>query len=434
MTILQHTIKEKGNTLMLQFQVKQLEVLPMKVAMKTLEILEKNNKVVGYFVEFDEKTQEFINKNKELYTTESEKESKNFKKLSDLYFDYMDGPLYVYGERVLEMVSKVYEIEPLVFNIDIKVPKITYTLMNNENHYFEKVLNVKNTQDLIEIFGKAITLQTLVLFKDHLNYDYQIKNKVKKNPYGISNNIKAECFNNEKGIHEFLESFKGKNYILEQAFNDQMKKINTPEEILELMIIKENLKSCLNNPEDKYEAKPNSAMPTDVWYLKNNVIHREGDLPARECKDGGVWYKNGKIHREDDLPASVSVANKSWYKEGLCHRDNDLPAQIIRGGDGLCWYKNGEQHREGAPAYIKKAHSFYFSEEEWWHEGKKHRIDGPAVIIAKDQIGQEKKEWWLDGVQIAEKDFAHEVSKRKLHEKLQEDLVPLENKGRKVKI
>jgi len=46
---------------------------------------------------------------------------------------------------------------------------------------------------------------------------------------------------------------------------------------------------------DKYEIKVNGR---DTWYLKNNIIHRDGDLPA-----------------------SISSGNKSWYQNNLCHRD-----------------------------------------------------------------------------------------------------------------
>lgn len=177
---------------------------------------------------------------------------------------------------------------------------------------------------------------------------------------------------------------------------------------------------------DKYEIKKNG---DDTWYLKNNIIHRDGDLPARESKNGNTWYKEGLIHRDNDLPAIMSLDGNSWYKEGLCHRDNDLPAQIVRDGEKQSWYKEGKRHRIGAPAFIQQKHSYFMYLEEWWENDEKHRIDGPAVTY-----GDGRKEWWLNGVQIPEEDFAHELSKRNLHEKLQEELLPLENKGKKVKI
>lgn len=177
---------------------------------------------------------------------------------------------------------------------------------------------------------------------------------------------------------------------------------------------------------DKYEIKVNGR---DTWYLKNNVIHRDDDLPAREYPDGGVWYKNGEIHRDGDLPASISSGNKSWYKNNLCHRDNDLPAQIIREGEILIWFKHGKKHRIGAPALIQKRHSYHMAYEEWWFEGNKHREDGPAVTFEDG-----RKEWWLDGREIPEQDFQQELTKRKLYSSLQEELPLLEKKEKKMKI
>ena len=43
---LHHTITEKKDTIVLNFQQKELEKLPLKVAMRTLEILKKNNSCI----------------------------------------------------------------------------------------------------------------------------------------------------------------------------------------------------------------------------------------------------------------------------------------------------------------------------------------------------------------------------------------------------
>lgn len=243
-----HTIKENKDTIILNFNVEELEKLPLKVALKTLEIIEKNNKMTGYFLEFDKKTQEFIDKNKKEYKEAVQKENENFKRLSKVYFDEMSGPLYVYANRVLEYVSKVYEVETLVQSNPLPtVPKIVYTLKHEENSQFEKVLFVKNTDDLIKQFGKAITLHSMILFKDHLNFDYQMKNKVAKQPYCISSEIKVACFNEEKNSHEYLDNFKGEYYFMEQMFDRQAKKISNPEEIVELLLLREELRKNIEN-------------------------------------------------------------------------------------------------------------------------------------------------------------------------------------------
>ena len=431
---LHHTITEKKDTIFLNFQQKELEKLPLKVAMRTLEILKKNNSMVGYFVEFNEEAQNFISKNKEKWENDSSLESENFKKLSKVYFDEMSGPLYVYGNRVLEVVSKVYEVEPLVLNVKFKNFSITHTLKNEEDSSFDKVLMVKNTQDMIERFGKAITLHTLSLYKDHLNFEYQRVNKVNKIPYGLSVDIKRKCFNTTKNTHEFLEKLSGKNYILDDMFDSHMKKMSSPESILELLIIREYVKDCLKNPQDKYEVKPNASSQDDIWYMKNNIIHREGDLPARESNGGFSWYKNGLVHRDDDLPSFVSSNSKAWSKNGLDHRDGDLPAKVVNDGQRQSWFKEGKLHRVGNPAIIEEPFSYNMGKEEWWNEGKKHREDGPAVTYIKKDKSIDRVEWWLDGVEFSEEDFKHELSKRDLNKKLNEDLTPNNKKERKNKI
>ncbi len=176
---------------------------------------------------------------------------------------------------------------------------------------------------------------------------------------------------------------------------------------------------------DIYEIKKNGE---DTWYLKNNIIHRDNDLPARESQNSKVWYKEGLIHRDNDLPAMIGLDEQIWYKEGLIHRDNDLPAVIIRNGQKQMWYKNGVLHRVGKPAIISQAFSYDLAYEEWWNEGKKHREDGPAVTFSNGN-----KEYWLNGVEIPEKDFLHELEKFKLNKKLNEDLKQSPKK-RKIKL
>ena len=75
-----------------------------------------------------------------------------------------------------------------------------------------------------------------------------------------------------------------------------------------------------------------------------------------------------------------------------------------------------------------------YGKEEWWNEGKKHREDGPAVTYIKKDKSIDRVEWWLDGIEFSEEDFKHELSKRDLNKKLNEDLTPNNRKERKNKI
>lgn len=150
------------------------------------------------------------------------------------------------------------------------------------------------------------------------------------------------------------------------------------------------------------------------WYV-NNVLHRDGDLPAIEWSDGDrEWYQNGLLHRDGDLPAiEWSDDTKMWYKHGKLHRDNDLPA--VKWSDGhtewwvdgnrhregdlpaiinstetrewLCWYKNGNLHREDDKYAVSYDNTF-----KWYKDGKLYRENGFPCVIT-DNIC----EWWKDG-------------------------------------
>ena len=53
--------------------------------------------------------------------------------------------------------------------------------------------------------------------------------------------------------------------------------------------------------------------------IKNDKLHRDGDLPAVEYSHGDkYWYRNGKLHRDGDLPAVLwAYGYKEWWKNGV---------------------------------------------------------------------------------------------------------------------
>ena len=56
----------------------------------------------------------------------------------------------------------------------------------------------------------------------------------------------------------------------------------------------------------------------DVFWYKDNLLHRE-DGPAVEWESGTKkWYKNGELHREDGPAIEYSYGNKEWWL-------NDIP-------------------------------------------------------------------------------------------------------------
>jgi hypothetical protein len=93
--------------------------------------------------------------------------------------------------------------------------------------------------------------------------------------------------------------------------------------------------------------------------MKDRIFHIEGDTtfdtgPILEeeldevvpTDEYVIFKKNDLIHRDNDLPAVVyDDGTKEWYQNDLLHRDNDLPAIIYDDGE-IRWYQNGIFIRE----------------------------------------------------------------------------------------
>jgi hypothetical protein len=244
---LSHTIKEDKDTITLSVDIQELDKLPLKVAMKTLELLEENSRETGYYVQYIPTVQQFIDKNKNIYKELVQNEQKEFKELSNVYFDALKGPLYIYGDRVAECVSAIYELEESFHKKSLnfaEIPKINFKL-DREEGTNNLLLAVQNIDELNSKFGKAATLTSLILFKDYLNYDFQIKHKSKLSPYQISPQIKEACFDSSSNEHPHLESFVGKKYFLTQRFNEQCPKLASPEEIFKMVVLQEDVRKSL---------------------------------------------------------------------------------------------------------------------------------------------------------------------------------------------
>ncbi len=71
----------------------------------------------------------------------------------------------------------------------------------------------------------------------------------------------------------------------------------------------------------------------EAW-VKNGLLHREGDHPAKVGPYGREWYRNGKLHREGGLPASIARYRHTerllqWYRDGERYREGNLPTTVI---------------------------------------------------------------------------------------------------------
>ncbi len=106
---------------------------------------------------------------------------------------------------------------------------------------------------------------------------------------------------------------------------------------------------------------------TKEW-RRNDLKHRDGDLPAIEHASGSKeWCRDGKRHRDNDLPAIITHGgSKCWYRNGLQHRDGDLPA-VDWPGKGKSWWKNNVRHRDNSLPAVERCNG----NNEYWVNGIK---------------------------------------------------------------
>lgn len=105
-----------------------------------------------------------------------------------------------------------------------------------------------------------------------------------------------------------------------------------------------------------------------------------------------------------------SNGSTEWYKNDLLHRE-DGPAYEYLDGTKQ-WYQFGEYHREDGPACID-----IDGTEEWYLHGKLHRENGPAR-----QWWNGDNDWYINGIELSEEEFNDWLIKKKLHDKLDNNL------------
>jgi len=64
----------------------------------------------------------------------------------------------------------------------------------------------------------------------------------------------------------------------------------------------------------------------DISFYKNDVHHRERDLPAEVYASGSkFWWFNGKRHRDNDRPAAIQTNNRLYFFHGkLIGKNNEF--------------------------------------------------------------------------------------------------------------
>lgn len=157
-------------------------------------------------------------------------------------------------------------------------------------------------------------------------------------------------------------------------------------------IPKENTKAYRDSwrglvfPVDSINNQPSLELGNKKFWYRNERLHRDGDLPAIEVKNGNRWVERSPqlIHEFAPKIPKIIYAEEvlEWYKYGKLHRDGDAPAKIIFSESNqmemASWYKNGEIHRDGdkpASIFIEKHFDGERRVEEWWKEGTLYRTE-----------------------------------------------------------
>jgi hypothetical protein len=124
------------------------------------------------------------------------------------------------------------------------------------------------------------------------------------------------------------------------------------------------------------------AVRTSVEYFLNDVLHRDGDLPAVEHANGDKeWWVNGERHRDGDLPAIERANDREWWVNGERHRDAGAPAFERANGDKEYWVK-GKRHRDGGADDGAPAVDGVNGHKEWWENGvMKNTVSAPNLEI-----------------------------------------------------
>ncbi len=160
--------------------------------------------------------------------------------LNELYFKELCTPAYMY-HNILYYVMKIREVNSkLSLSKDcVETPKIKYMIRNpNQEEYGEKILDIKNMEELLGKFVQSFSRQGITYFVSNLNFKHKITNKTSKETSTLSNHIESKLFDEDTQKYSVLPQFEKDYYFMEQLFRHSMNKINTSEEILTYLSLK----------------------------------------------------------------------------------------------------------------------------------------------------------------------------------------------------
>lgn len=115
--------------------------------------------------------------------------------------------------------------------------------------------------------------------------------------------------------------------------------------------------------------------------------------------------ENCCFHREDGPAYSDAEGNRVWFRHGLRHREGGLPALECKDGE-RAWYQEGQLHRESGPAWRHAD-----GKEEWWIRGEK--------LSDEQAAGYEK--WLAQGKQASYDAFQAAQALRQAAEEMASD-------------
>jgi hypothetical protein len=248
-------VKEDGPSKVLNLDVNEWNSLPVKVSLKTLELLEKTHRWDGSAVRFNPEIEHFIAAHAAEYKKALEAESANQKEWNSFLLKGVGGPLFEDVNCILDVVSRVYEHSTLLPKEDVIIPKVNHQIkMEQTNDEIQgKVLDFQNVDVLLEQLGQGVVLTSAVLFVESLNKQHQNRTKTQEKPFKLSRNIKIKTFNEESGEHQHAKSFQGGDYVLEGLFLRQSADCESPTDLMRLVVLKEQIIETLEK-----KAKPKS--------------------------------------------------------------------------------------------------------------------------------------------------------------------------------
>ena len=235
-----------------------------------------------------------------------------------------------------------------LYNIVIKIIEIIKCMLGYnikiQNYWHDNVNKLHRSNDLPAIDIQNYFKKWVKHGKDHRNnnlpYYINLKDNnyiwIQRKPPLASEYMNGVYFiynkNNSHmvvGIHEYMwyenqfKLFRKNNLPSVMVYNDKKMileiKWYTPNGLKTIyevginnntILYQNNYISITENEFSKRNFTVNSN--GEMMWLKNNKLHREGDLPAYISKDKIYWCKNGKYHRDNYKPAVIRLINNEY--------------------------------------------------------------------------------------------------------------------------